>query len=131
MKTVRHIMSCGVKSVRDQASIPDVLDFLDGAGVWGAPVVDEAGNAVGVVSRTDLALRGDSQSDGRITELKAQDLMTPFLFSVGPDEPLINLIHAMEQYKIHRVIVTEGRKPVGVVTTMDLISEFGRVLSDA
>ena len=127
MKKVSQVMSREVKSVGEDASVPEVVELLEKSGVWGAPVVDNEGNVVGVLSKTDLTFTATDDTKGH-SQLKARDVMTPFLFQVGPDEPVIALIDSMERYGIHRVIVTEGSKPVGVVTTMDLVRELGRVL---
>lgn len=48
------VMTPNPKSISELASVRDAADFLMKHGVHTAPVIDEAGRPVGVVSRTDL-----------------------------------------------------------------------------
>ncbi|HEY7328188.1 MAG TPA: CBS domain-containing protein [Gemmataceae bacterium] len=44
-------------SIRSDATIREAVDVLTDRGFGAAPVIDEAGRAIGVVSRTDILLR--------------------------------------------------------------------------
>lgn len=48
------VMTRNPKSARQSASVRDAAGFLISNGIHTAPVIDEAGRPVGVVSRTDL-----------------------------------------------------------------------------
>jgi len=58
--------------------------------------------------------------------LRVADIMSTRLLSVGPDTPLDQVARAMLQARYHRVLVTDGERLVGVITSMDLV----RVLAD-
>jgi CBS domain-containing protein len=139
-------------SVRDVARV-----FLDQR-IGGAPVLDEAGNAVGVMTKTDLTrhdrecLVASPDGDGDLRLIGAGDRetlpahaafhvdpeegtveewMTPKVFAVFEDAPLRDVTREMVRRRIHRIFVMsrKTRKPVGVITTMDLLGYLSRRLN--
>lgn len=127
MRTVAEIMNRDVKSVAENASMVEVMAFFEQRGYGGAPVIDENGQVLGMISKTDIAVRR-SKDNTNFSSMTAAQVMTPFVFNIGPEATLLTLIKTMDEYGIHRVVVTEGNKPVGIVTTMDLIRDYGKVL---
>lgn len=51
---VADVLERDVVTIPPSASIADAIDTLQGSGITGAPVVDEQGALVGVVSQTDI-----------------------------------------------------------------------------
>lgn len=49
------------------------------------------------------------------------DIMTPMMFEVSPDTPLMQVAEAMVKGRIHRVMVTESRTLKGVISALDLL----------
>ncbi len=140
----RDIMQPNVICVAPDTSLAEVRDLFIRHRISGAPVVDEDGLA-GVISMTDIvrsALSKDSDEypentffvglppmyGGELGTLKEQledkiveDAMTTDVYTVSPDDRLSVVAVTMRHHKIHRVIVTEGRKVVGIVSALDLI----------
>jgi len=54
--------------------------------------------------------------------LTVREIMTPELFSVAAEEPVGTAARMMLDAHIHRVLVTEGHKVVGILTTSDLLA---------
>ena len=54
MLTAKEIMNSKVLTVRDDTSVIDVARFFHEKGIIGAPVVDDVGKMVGIVSQADL-----------------------------------------------------------------------------
>lgn len=52
----RDLMSLNPTSIRHDASVREALELLTDRGFGAAPVIDEAGRPVGVVSRTDVLI---------------------------------------------------------------------------
>ena len=111
-------MSTPVKSLPVNTSIPDAIDFFTVNEISGAPIVNDKGFAVGILSRSNLVSNQD------LSDKQVQDLMTPFVFDVHPNQTILEVAKKMTDFKIHRVIVTENNKPVGVITSLDIVSEF-------
>lgn len=153
---VRDVMHRGVISVSPHMSVPELAALLTAKMISGAPVVDSAGEVVGVVSLTDIAINsgrgqsalapGDRKSD-YYTNLSLEDevaqsfyvedyaqaatvaeIMTPVVYVVRETAPLTDLIELLVSARIHRALVSDGRSVVGIVTTTDLIRIIPRLL---
>ena len=130
-------------TVRDAATM-----FIDNR-ITGAPVVDEKGKIIGVVSQTDL-IRHERQAlpPGKIPEYyhqtgdgvilkdvpleapdytRVREVMTPLVFMTEDTTPVREAARFMLAKHIHRIIVTRHAKPCGMLTSLDLV----RVLLDA
>lgn len=55
-----------------------------------------------------------------------RDIMTSGLVTVPPDQPVRDVTQTLAARQMHRVLVTEGRRLAGLVTTFDLV----RVIAD-
>ncbi len=49
------------------------------------------------------------------------EIMTPMAYTLSPDTPVEEAAGAMYRGAMHRVLVTEGRTLVGIVTTTDIV----------
>jgi CBS domain-containing protein len=47
--------------------------------------------------------------------------MTPVIHQVAANVSVTEAARIMIEHHIHRLIVTEGREPVGIITSMDLL----------
>jgi len=94
-------------------------------GFTGAPVRDDRGRLVGVLSRSDLT--DPERHDGALQAKEVQELMTPAMFTLPPSDPVSAAIKLMVREGIHRVIVMdEGRHMVGIVTSTDVLHALVR-----
>jgi CBS domain-containing protein len=50
-----------------------------------------------------------------------RDIMTTEVIAVGADHPLRDIARTLADRRLHRVLVTEGRRLVGLVTTLDFV----------
>jgi CBS-domain-containing membrane protein len=100
-------------------------------GITAAPVIDEAGHPVGVVSRSDLLVhqcesckhRDDSAPTA--AEGTIADLMTPAVFGVSPDTPAHRVVSEMVGLKVHRLFVVDAAGAlVGVISAMDVLKHL-------
>ncbi|MCA8966392.1 MAG: CBS domain-containing protein [Planctomycetes bacterium] len=118
---------------------------LADAKISGVPVLDHDDRLVGVVSMADLVRRyaeeqdlpadsdypafGDDVDETEIVafdrettlEACAGDLMTSEVTTVGPDTGLRELARIMVDQRIHRVLVTERSRVLGLVSTLDVL----------
>ncbi len=136
------VMTLNPKSIRSSASVRDTAGFLISNGIHTAPVIDEAGRPVGVVSRTDLLDYWDRRRDRlaaiaagvsslhsagaapdeQIWNLKVADIMTPVVFSVSTDTPISKVIHKIAALEIRCLFVTDDDGVlVGAINVFDLL----------
>lgn len=134
----RDVMSDGVMSVADDATVLEAAKLLVNAQVSAMPVVDEQGVMIGIVSEADLLERGGSAgqqgllgqlSDGivsagghvRDNSRRVTDIMTKPVICVEEDTPLTEVARLMLDTGIKRVPVRRGQSVVGMVSRIDLV----------
>jgi CBS domain-containing protein len=50
-----------------------------------------------------------------------RDVMTPVVHHVPASAPIAEAARIMVEQHIHRLVVTQAREPVGIITSMDLL----------
>jgi IMP dehydrogenase len=124
-----QIMTRRVFTLPASLSLEGAAWALAHRGVSGAPVRDDDGELVGVLSETDLleAKVGDQIDDPlRVVA----DAMTPALLAVGPNEPVAEVVALMIAHRAHRVLVLgDAGELLGIITTVDVLRELaaGRI----
>lgn len=136
-------MSKDLFAVAPDTGIDSLRRELASRGISGAPVVRTDGSPCGVVSVTDIAdpdrdsrhrvgfdvyyeFAGDStkqHGQDLPDELpgRVEDIMSAKVISVHADDELGTAAKAMVDASIHRVLVCDEGKLVGVCTTHDLL----------
>jgi CBS domain-containing protein len=140
-------MTPNVVTVTDTMDLREAAKILVQERISGAPVVDELGRLVGVLSQSDLveyelatereltveapfyrrpydeAL--DPSRGFQIQELPADtvsDVMTPYLITVQEDTPIREVAARMADCGIHRVVVVDDEQQIhGIVTSLDVL----------
>ena len=144
------IMSGTIVAIPRQMSLQDAAGVLSRASVTGAPVVDDTGCCIGVLSATDFMHAVESDRRPRhipngksnaichswqIPETKpaphgcAEEYMTKNPVLVTPATPIGELARIMMDAHIHRIIVVEktGGRPIGIVSSTDILAALARV----
>lgn len=120
MCTVSEIMTRNVLSVAADASAKDLAWGFNLKGFSGAPVKDDSGNVVGVVSKSDLLDPDKTDSDS--TSGTVRDHMTPVLLAVRANDSYTVAVRRMVDMGIHRLMVVDDAGGlVGIVTPMDVL----------
>jgi predicted transcriptional regulator len=132
VKKVKDVMNEDLKLVKATTPLSELVEIFTEQGMTGAPVVDHQEQLIGLVSCTDVARHWVEVSAGpgshNAADFTAQDVMTPFLLNVSPEDPVAKVVELMCSGGIHRTVVTELGVPVGIVTTMDLMKDYRRLL---
>jgi CBS domain-containing protein len=127
----RDLMDPNVLTIPAEMRFREVQRLLVKTGCHGAPVVDDRGVVVGVVSAMDLLRAADQAYDedmdpgeGPLPDLgvvTALELATPEPVWVASDASAEQIAQVMREHDIHRVLVRSEDKLVGVVSTFDLL----------
>jgi CBS domain-containing protein len=146
----RDIMTADVVTLREDATISEAVAVLEDYHVTGAPVVNALGECVGVFSLSDLVKRGEEieageapRSGGYFTGNPIEEdeeyfsredydeavlgrdtvgqWMTPSVQAVAPDATLEDVSKRMLAERIHRVLVMDGLKVAGIVSSFDIV----------
>jgi CBS domain-containing protein len=153
-RTAAELMTGQVVSVAETAPLREAIGLLIDRGFSGAPVVNEAGRPVGVISQSDIIvhdrnsfayarpvpeyyLRSDLSSQvgeeaggfqvEAVDRTLVRDVMTPVVFSVRPEASARQVIEEMLNLRVHRLFVTD---PDGVLVGVIAMSDVLRRLLD-
>jgi predicted transcriptional regulator/Flp pilus assembly pilin Flp len=110
--SVERIMTSELAVVKPEATRDEVCRLMSTLAIRHVLVCDENESLVGVISDRDVA-----QAKGET----AQALMTPNPTCVTPDSLLLPTITLLVDRQISCVPVIRGKKPLGVLTTTDLL----------
>ncbi|MFQ5683092.1 MAG: cyclic nucleotide-binding/CBS domain-containing protein [Candidatus Binatia bacterium] len=124
-KTVAGWMHRGIISCHPEASIEEVAKIMDSKEISALVVIKEGGEAVGVISRTDLVNARFVQPYLKHWRgLVAAHLMTTPVISVTPDTSITEAARLLQEKRIHRLVVMEQGdehpRPVGILSVTDL-----------
>jgi CBS domain-containing protein/organic hydroperoxide reductase OsmC/OhrA len=138
MKTVRDIMSPVVVCLEHSAFLPEAATKLRANSISGAPVINNEGDYVGVLSQTDInsvlardlddkngmqkVLEGDIPRD--LQSLQVKEVMTPHILRISADATLKELGQTLLIAGVHRLMVSDDDEVIGLVSTTDLIHGF-------
>ena len=115
MLTAGDIMTKDVVMLSPDMSVADTSELLVRYRIHGAPVVDAAGQLIGMVSLVDLV--------GRVGET-VKEVMTPDPVSAGEDTPVEELAGVMLEEIVRRIPIVEGGRLIGIVSASDIIRVF-------
>ena len=114
---VRDLMTANPLSVRHGITVREAAVFLAEQGIGAAPVVNDAGRAIGAFSRSDVLLAVHAGVVGA----PVREVMTPGIIAVRPDAHALQVSEIMIRCMVRRVFVTDDDGvPVGVVSLTDL-----------
>jgi CBS domain-containing protein len=130
-QTVRDWMHPGVITCRPDTPVDQVAITMDEKDISALVVVDEADNAIGVISRTDLVNARFIQPYLKHWRgMSAEHLMSKPVISVSPDTRIKEAVAVLQERRIHRLVVVEqhaGRvRPIGILSVTDLARHMGK-----
>jgi len=149
MAQAHELMNDQVVAVDPAASLLDVHQLLVEEGISGAPVVNEVGELVGVITSTDLLravgeahasagtdtsyfrdllpfsspdwVSGPEDFQDRLAEIQVGDVMTRGVVSVAPAVSAAEVARTLMKHHIHRLFVVQDGTLLGVVSAYDLL----------
>jgi CBS domain-containing protein len=148
--TAADLMTPNPLSIRQNATVKEAAAFLSDRGISAAPVIDDAGRAVGVLSRADIVVhhRQESQFVPELSEYyeraelttraderlptgfqvenvdpsQVRDIMTPVVLAVSLNDSARKVVMQMVDKKVHRLFVVDGSDVlVGVISALDVL----------
>jgi CBS domain-containing protein len=150
------VMSHNPVSLGEDLTVHEAVVFLTERRISAAPVINEAGRPVGVISEADilrhdrehaehlywlpqkevdreLTLESGEHLSGNSFEVevpdvtRVKDIMNPIIYAVRQSTPIFEVVNQLVKRRIHRLfVVDDGGSLVGVITTLDLLGRLGR-----
>jgi CBS domain-containing protein len=142
----KDVMTSPVVCVGVNDGLSDVEQCLIDAHVTGLPAVEE-GRLVGIITRSDYVRlpillkaydeyvsnrrheNGMQQQDraefhefrSRLGTLTVHDVMTSKVVTCTEDTPISDIASKMLNHHVHRVVVVDQDRPIGIVGSLDLV----------
>lgn len=128
-RQVRDWMTAQPYTCTPETTLADANDILDERNFRRLPVVDEAGDLIGMLSRSDLR----SASPSSITSLSlfevnymwakltVSDVMTVEVATITPQDSMRQAGELMLAHKVSALPVVEGQRLVGILTETDML----------
>lgn len=136
-----------IARVGPNAAIGELDRILAEREVSGVPVINDKGELVGVVSQSDIVRfinkemsmnlnyfsyidkpekLKDHSLDEELKSRQVWEIMQTRLHTVEPETDIPTVARILRKHHIHRVLVTRGKRMVGIITAFDLV----RLLED-
>lgn len=148
-RVARDIMTRDVVSIHVETPVREIARVLLENHISAAPVIDEAGRPIGIVSEGDLVKRSESDREARrdwwmsllaegehlsddflsyirSDQRVARHIMSAPVVTVAEDTGIEEIARILSSYRIKRVPVITHRRMVGIISRADLV----RALSD-
>jgi CBS domain-containing protein len=148
--TAADLMTSNPVSIAADATAREASAFLSDKGFSAAPVIDEAGRPIGVLSQSDLVIHHREKVESipakpeyyeqddlsrhsamalssglggmDVDRIPVRDIMTPIVFSVALETAAHKVIEDMLAHKIHRLFVVDHDGVlVGIISTIDVL----------
>lgn len=127
-QTIHDLMHKGVLTCAPSTPLGQVAAMLDEHQVHALIVAEDADQPLGIISDFDLLagewLSVDEDSLNTMRKLTASDLMTAPIETVDIHTPVGDATKRMDERDIHRMLVIDAGKPVGILSIADLVASI-------
>lgn len=140
-QTAKDLMGPGIVSLRAVATVAEAVVLLTDNGFHSAPVINDAGRPIGVITQGDILLHDREHGthlahtpspevpDGFTEEVAdltlVEDIMTPAVFCVQPDTPALEVVRELQKLQVHQIFVVDKTGVlVGVIAAIDIIRKL-------
>jgi CBS domain-containing protein len=129
-KQVQDWMHRGVITCVPETPVERVAGIMDANDISAVVVVDAAGDAIGVISRTDLVnARFIQPYLKHWPGMNAEHLMSKPVISVAPETTVAAAARMLHEKRVHRLVVVQESdghaRPVGILSVTDLARHVG------
>ena len=118
MARASDVMSSNVITVPQNATVEEAIRILLDHRISGAPVVDDEGNLVGIISEFRLL---EVVYDPQVKYERVKDITTQEVLTVYEDTVLTEIASMFIVHRIRRLPVVRGKRLVGLIARSDLL----------
>jgi CBS domain-containing protein len=131
------VMTTGAATVRPDTTLAEAARIMLDNRISGLPVVDAAGQLVGILTERDFLRRGTgdtarwldvilNEASGQVTadqlhDRRVEDVMSKNAIAVGVETPVSEITELMEHHGVRRLPIVANGKVVGIVSVTDLL----------
>lgn len=144
MLTAGDVMTRDVKTVKKETTIRELAELFNRHRISSAPVVDDNGEMIGIVTETDLIeqdknlhiptvislfdwviyLESDKKFEKELKKMTGQtvgEIYSEEFVKVTPATPVSDVADILSSRKMNAIPVLDGNRIVGIVARIDLI----------
>jgi len=92
----------------------------------GSVIVTNEGTPAGIATETDV-LHAGYVTDDPLSAIPLRKAMSSPLVTIQPTKPLRAATERMRSEGVKKLVVVEGMKPVGIVTTGDIVDNYAGI----
>jgi CBS domain-containing protein len=118
MVKAKDIMNSSVVTIDPDDTIEEAMSRMIRLGISGLPVVDMAGQLIGIITEFDLL---DIIWDPHTDKDKVYNYMTRDIHTITEDDDITDIADMFKTLPVRRLIVVSGKNVVGVVSRRDMI----------
>lgn len=120
MNTAKDVMTKEVASIPPEATVAEAMAKMSEKNVTSLLVEkSHPADSYGFMSQRDVITKVIAKG-GNPDKLKVADIMSKPIISVPPDTSLQDCAMLMERAGIRRVLVYDGQKVIGIVSSTDI-----------
>jgi len=119
MPTVRDIMTTTVRTMHRDTYVCEVERVFAAGHISAAPLIDDTGDIVGFVSKSDVTRfdsTGEDPSYARVSEIA-----TPKVISIESAATIQEAAQKMLNENVHHLAVVESGQIVGILSSYDFV----------
>ncbi|HTQ23969.1 MAG TPA: CBS domain-containing protein [Candidatus Binataceae bacterium] len=122
VSAVLEIKGHNVVTVAPRDTVATLVRVLSENRIGAAPVVNEDGRLVGIVSERDV-IRGIARHAETVTALPVERLMTTEVRTCSPDDAIVELMEVMTLRRIRHLPVVRKGALEGIVSIGDVVKQ--------
>jgi CBS domain-containing protein len=123
-KTAQEAMSRGLVTLHPEMDVLEALRILVEERISGAPVIDQVGNLVGILTERDCMLIAlgagyHSEDGGRVADFMSREVVT-----VDADTPVTDIAERFANTHYRRLPVVERGRVIGIINRRDVLKQL-------
>jgi CBS domain-containing protein len=111
---VAHVMTSKLIFASQDHTVERARELMASKHIHALPVVGEGQAIKGIVTTADLARKLDDNTPVR-------KVMSGIVSMISATEPVSEAARLMREKKLHHLVVVDGKKAIGIVSSFDLL----------
>jgi CBS domain-containing protein len=111
-----------VTTIAPHRSVASLATLLTTKRIGAAPVIDERGRLVGIVSERDI-VRCIAERGGAAMEMPVERLMTREVSTCAPEDAVVELMEVMTMQRIRHLPVVHDGALLGIISIGDVVKQ--------
>jgi CBS domain-containing protein len=129
----RDIMTKDVVACHRDTNIREVAKLMRDEDTGALPVIDNDNKVIGIITDRDIVVRALADKDQSFDAFIVNDVMSDEIYSVRPNDRIVDCIKKMGDKQVRRIVVTDDNYRLkGIISLSDVATEaeYDRELSD-